>query len=263
METYQSGKLIIMGAGNLAWHLGPALRDAGYPILQVFSRTELSARALAERLDAAWTTDPGQLTADADILLFCLPDRVIPELLCRVELKKRPMMVHTAGSVPADVFKGICVEYGVLYPFMTFSKDRSMDFRSVPVCIEGNTPACTDILEKMAGRISNRISRMNSEERKILHLAGVFACNFSNHMYHLSQELLTSHGMDFNIVKPLITETASKVILMDPEEAQTGPASRKDSEVVSSHIELLNDHPELQKLYTFVSDSITNHFRSS
>lgn len=262
METAQSGKLILMGAGNLAWHLGPALRDAGYSILQVFSRSEDSARSLAERLDSRWTTDPGQLEPDADIQVFCVSDRVIPDLLCRIELKKRPMMVHTAGSVPADIFKGISAEYGVLYPLMTFSKERPVDFRGIPVCIEGNSPNSTAILERMAGRISNRMYRMDSQNRKILHLAGIIACNFSNHMYHLSQDILLSKGMDFNLLKPLIMETASKVIEMDPAAAQTGPASRNDSEVVRSHIELLNDNPELQKLYTFVSDSITNHFRS-
>lgn len=262
METDQSGKLILMGAGNLAWHLGPALRDAGYTIVQVFSRSTDPARSLAERLNSEWTTDPGQLAVDADIQLFCVSDRVIPDLLCRIELKKRPMMVHTAGSVPADIFSGISAEYGVLYPLMTFSRDRSLDFRGVPVCIEGNTPGSTAILEKMAGRISNRVYRMDSEERRMLHLAGIFACNFSNHMYHLAQDLMLSQGMDFNLLKPLITETASKVIEMDPAAAQTGPASRDDSEVVRSHVELLNDHPELQKLYTFVSDSIANHFRS-
>ncbi len=261
MDAGSSDKLILMGAGNLAWHLGPALQDAGYTLLQVFSHTAGSARALGRRLGVDWTTDAGRLHEEAGLLLFCVSDRVIPELLLRIELKK-VMMVHTAGSVPADVFKGIAREYGVLYPLMTFSKDRSLDFSTVPVCIEGSTVNSTSILEKMAGSISGRVYRMDSQQRKILHLSGVFACNFSNHMYHLADEYLAGEGLDFEMLKPLIRETAAKVMEMDPASAQTGPASRNNSAIVRLHIDLLKDHPELQKIYTFVSDSITNHFRA-
>lgn len=260
MDRENSDKLVLIGAGNLAWHLGPVLQDS-YTILQVFSRTEASARALGQRLGVDWTSDPGHLNADAGILLFCVSDRAISDLLCRIELKK-VMMIHTSGSVPADVFKGIAKDYGVLYPLMTFSKDRAVNFRNIPVCIEGSTADSIAILEKMAGSISERIERMNSEQRKILHLSGIFACNFSNHMYQLGQDFLSTGGMDFDLLKPLITETAAKVMEMDPASAQTGPASRNDAAIVRGHIDMLKGHPELQKIYTFVSDSITNHFRN-
>ncbi len=261
MGTVNSVKIILIGAGNLAWHLGPALQNAGYNFLQVFSRTEVSARSLAQRMGVDWTTDPGQLDPEAELLLFCMPDRAIREFPCRIDLKTSPMMVHTAGSVPMEVFSGIASRYGVLYPLMSFSKDRSLDFSAVPVCIEGNTPESLDLLEKMAGSISRRVFRMGSEDRKLLHLAGIIASNFSNHMYHLSQDLLQAGGMDFDLLKPLIMETASKVMTMDPAAAQTGPASRNDTGVIRDHFDLLKDRPELQKIYTFVSDSITNHFK--
>lgn len=261
MGTANPEKMILLGAGNLAWHLGPALKDAGYAILQVFSRTEDSARSLAGRLGVDWTTDPGGLDPEAGTLMFCVSDRAITELLCKIELRKI-LMIHTAGSVPADVFKDIAGEYGVIYPFMTFTRGRSLDFSSVPICIEGSTADSTAILEEMAGRISGRVYHMDSVRRKMLHLAGIIASNFSNHMYRLSRDLLLSEGMDFNLLKPLILESASKVMEMDPAAAQTGPASRNDSSVVHEHIELLKDHPELQKIYTFVSDSITNHYKA-
>ena len=145
---------------------------------------------------------------------------------------------------------------------MTFSKDRAVNFHNIPVCIEGSTADSIAILEKMAGSISERIERMNSQQRKILHLSGIFACNFSNHMYHLSSDFLGSRGIDFELLNPLIMETASKALEMDPAAAQTGPASRNDTDCIRDHIDLLKDNPELQKLYTFVSDSITNHFKA-
>jgi len=261
MEEDRKNRIILIGAGNLAWHLGPALKEAGYSIIQVLSRTACSARSLADHLGSGWTTNPGQLDPVADILLYCVSDRAIPELFCRIELSK-PVMIHTAGSVPADVFKGVCSDYGVIYPVMTFSKDRKLDLSNVPICIEASSEGSLTVIEQMAGRLSNCVQQMDSDERKVLHIAAIIASNFSNYMYHLSGNVLSTRGLDFQLLKPLILETASKIFEMDPLAAQTGPASRNDSEVIKDHIELLKDRPELQKIYTFVSDSITNHFKS-
>jgi len=217
---------------------------------------------LAERLGVDWTTDAERMDSQAEILLFCIADSAISEVFCRIETKKKPMMVHTAGSLPMDIFQGIAREYGVLYPLMTFSKDRPLDFHSVPVCIEGNTADSYTTLETMARGISGRVYRIDSKERMLLHLAGIIASNFSNHMYHLSSDFLASRGIDFELLKPLIMETASKALEMDPAAAQTGPASINDADIIRDHIDLLKENPELQKLYTFVSGSITNHFKT-
>jgi predicted short-subunit dehydrogenase-like oxidoreductase (DUF2520 family) len=259
MDTYTTKKIVLLGAGNLAWHLGPALVRAGYEVIQVYSRSEGSAGDLAGHLKVDWTTDAGKLDPEAEILLYCVSDRVIPGLSRSIELPER-IMIHTAGSVPADVFKHAGRDYGVLYPMMTFTRGRPLDFRNVPVCIEASTDKSLAVIERMAGRLSNRVYRLDSEQRKTLHIAGIIASNFSNHMYRLSHDFLRARGMDFGLLRPLIMETASKVMEMDPGEAQTGPASRNDSQVIGQHIELLKGHPELQKLYTFVSDSIANHF---
>jgi len=255
-------KIILIGAGNLAWHIGPALQDAGYTILQVYNRSVEPAKMLAESLGVKWTMDAESMDPQAEILLFCITESAIPEIFCRIESKKKPMMVHTSGSVPMDVFQGIAREYGVLYPLMTFTKGRSLNFHSVPVCIEGNTSGSNAILEKMARGISNRVYKIDSKQRMVLHLAGIVASNFSNHMFHLSSDFLEDKGIDFELLKPLIKETASKALEMDPAAAQTGPASRNDADIIRDHIDLLKDNPELQKLYTFVSDSITNHFKA-
>jgi len=256
-------RIILIGAGKLAWHLGPALSNGGYPIVQVYSRSEGSARALGDKMDVAWTTDAGALDRDVDMLLFCIPDRAIKEFPCFIELKKKVMMVHTAGSVPADVFSGIARSYGVLYPLMTFTKERILDPGNIPFCIEGSDPETLNTLENMAGSISKQVYKFSSEERKRLHLAGIIANNFSNHMYHLSEAILLKWGMDFNLLKPLIQETAAKVMEINPAMAQTGPASRNDEQVLKEHADLLKDQPEFQKLYTFVSGSITNHLKAT
>jgi predicted short-subunit dehydrogenase-like oxidoreductase (DUF2520 family) len=262
METEHTDKLVLLGAGNLAWHLGPALQDAGFTILQVCSRTENSARLLGERLGVEWITDPAGIDEEAGILVFCISDNAIPDLMCRIELRTRPVLIHTAGSVSLDVFNGIAREYGVLYPLMTFTKDRTLDLQKVPFCIEGNSEYSLALVERMARGISEKIYQINSEERKILHLGGIIASNFSNHMYHLAADFLSARGMDFEILKPLIMETTSKIMEMEPATAQTGPASRNDTDVIQDHADLLKDLPELQKIYTFVTDSITNHFKS-
>ena len=263
METHNFPKIVLIGAGKLAWHLGPALAGGGYPIIQIYSRTEDSARALAEKMEVEWTMDAGELNPEADMLLFCIPDRAIKEFPCFIELKKKVMMVHTAGSVPLDVFSGIAGRYGVLYPLMTFTKERSMDPVSIPFCIEGSDQESLNIVEGMARSISNQVYRVDTVERKRLHLAGIFANNFSNHMYHLAEEILQESTTDFDMLKPLILETAAKVMEINPGTAQTGPASRNDEQVMNEHADLLKDHPELQKLYTFVSGSITNHFKAT
>jgi len=260
MEIKSPNKIVLLGAGNLAWHLGPALQKAGYTLLQVISRSPESAKLLGMHMGVSWTSDAGQAHKDAEILIFCVSDQAIPELFCNVELKK-VMMIHTAGSVPAEIFKGVTKEYGVLYPMMTFTKHREMDFRKVPVCVEGSTSRSTTILEKMAAGISDHVMELDSVKRKILHLSGIIASNFSNHMYQMAHDVLQANDLDFNLLKPLILETAGKIMEMDPEKAQTGPASRNDANIIQEHIEMLKNHPELQKIYTFVSDNITNHFR--
>ena len=263
MDNSMLPEIILIGAGKLAWHLGPALARGGYPIKQIYSRSEGSARTLADKMGVGWTTDAGELDPGADILLFCIPDRAIKDFPCFIELKKKIMMVHTAGSVPADVFSGIAGRYGVLYPLMTFTKERYMDMANIPLCIEGSDPEALDIIEKMAGSMSEKIYKMDSGERKRLHLAATIASNFSNHMYYLAEMVLRDSGADFDLLKPLIWETAAKVMEIDPALAQTGPASRNDHLVLREHQDMLKDHPELQKLYTFVSGSITKHFKTS
>ncbi len=254
-------KILLAGAGNMAWHLGPALQQAGYQVVQVYNRTLESAEKLGTMMGIPYTNSIAELSQDADMVLLSVSDEAIAPILENIQ-GQYTYMVHSSGSIPAAVFEGKAEHYGVFYPLMTFTVYRPLDFSSIPMYLESSSPGIQKVIEGMATSLSDRVYHIPFEKRKKLHLAAVIATNFSNHMYHLAGEYLAGEGLDFEMLKPVIRETAAKVMEMDPASAQTGPASRNDSAVVRVHIDLLKDHPELQKIYTFVSDSITNHFRA-
>ena len=224
-------KIVLIGAGNVATHLGIALQKAGCLILQVYSRTEESASALAARLSVDYTIVKG---------------------------REQALFVHTAGSMSMDLWKGLVKRYGVLYPMQTFSKQREVDFNTVPFFIEASAPAEVELLRMVAVRLSPKVYEVTSGQRRYLHLAAVFACNFANHMYALSSHILEKQGIPFEVMLPLIDETAGKVHELSPTQAQTGPAVRYDENVISKHLEMLADEESLQELYEKISKSIHN-----
>lgn len=270
-------KIVLIGAGNLATHLGKALHAAGHDMLQVFSRTMQSAETLASLLDAEPLTDIAQVRDDADVYIFSVKDSALVQLvaqLCRHEadglgedgavnaLRKAKkgelerVFLHTAGSMPMSVFKGMAQHYGVLYPMQTFSKQREVDFSIIPCFVEANDEFAQKQIEGLAREISGRVYQLSSEDRKYLHLSAVFACNFANHCYAISQELLEEHGIPFDVMLPLINETAAKVHEMKPKDAQTGPAVRYDENVIGKQSKLLENHPHFKKVYDSMSKSI-------
>ena len=270
-------KIVLIGAGNLATHLGKALHAAGHDMLQVFSRTMQSAETLASLLDAEPLTDIAQVRDDADVYIFSVKDSALLQLvaqLCRHEadglvedgavnaLRKAKkgeherVFLHTAGSMPLSVFKGMAQHYGVLYPMQTFSKQREVDFSIIPCFVEANDEFAQKQIEGLAREISGRVYQLSSEDRKYLHLSAVFACNFANHCYAISQELLEEHGIPFDVMLPLINETAAKVHEMKPKDAQTGPAVRYDENVIGKQSKLLENHPHFKKVYDSMSKSI-------
>ena len=242
-------KIVLIGAGNLATHLGKALHAAGHDMVQVFSRTMQSAETLASLLDAEPLTDMAQVCDDADVYIFSVKDSALEQLVSRLCGGEKKVFLHTAGSMPMSVFQGKALHYGVLYPMQTFSKQRKVDFSIIPCFIEANDEFALKQIEGLAGQISHRVYQLSSEDRKYLHLSAVFACNFANHCYAASQELLQQHGIPFDVMLPLIDETAAKVHGMTPKEAQTGPAVRYDENVIGKQIQLLENQPYFQKIY--------------
>jgi predicted short-subunit dehydrogenase-like oxidoreductase (DUF2520 family) len=253
--------IVLVGAGNVATHLGIALKEQGYRIIQVFSRTIKSAQELAGKLDSVCITKLDALDYSADFYLFCVKDDVLPDLLKQTVFTNQ-VLVHTAGSLPLNIFKDFGSHYGVIYPVQTFIKERNLDLTNVPFCIEASTPYAEKILMDLASGLSQKVEIIDSEKRKIIHLAAIFACNFTNHMYFLADQLMRGNNLDFDLLKPLIRETAAKIMELDPGTAQTGPAKRGDIQILEEHLQLLKDLPGMQKIYTFVSDSITESFKN-
>lgn len=253
--------IVFIGAGNLATHLALALIKAEYTILQVYSRTQVSADSLAKRVGAESCCNYADIRREADLYIFALSDKALPIALESLKLKNK-LLVHTAGSLPLSVFENYSSTYGVFYPLQTFSKAREIDFSKIPICIEANNLDLESQLIEIGKKVSNSVQLLSSKQRKQLHMAAVFTCNFTNHMYHIGQELLADEGVGFDLLKPLILETAEKVQELSAKEAQTGPAVRFDEDVIKAHEESLNMHPDFQKLYRFVSESIYHLHKS-
>ncbi len=254
-------KIILIGAGNLATRLAVELYRHGIAPTCLYSRTEQSAQRLSERIGhVSYTTQLEALPTDGDLYIFAVKDSVLLELLTQMP-RCNGLWVHTAGSMDMDVFSPYTDRYGVFYPMQTFSKEREVDFNNIPLFVEANSESDTLLLQQLAGQLSQRVYRANSEQRKHLHLAAVFACNFSNHLYTLCDRILSEQGIPFEVMLPLIEETASKVKSMPPAQAQTGPAIRYDLNVIERHKAMLNDET-MRAIYDLMSQSIHQSAKS-
>jgi predicted short-subunit dehydrogenase-like oxidoreductase (DUF2520 family) len=253
--------IVLIGAGNLATNLAVALHDKGYRILQVFSRTEESAKMLAQKVNAQFTHRLEDVITDADLYVVALKDDVIPEVLDQLQLENS-FVVHTAGSVPMELLSEYTNQFGVFYPLQTFSKKRLVDFSAIPICLEANSRENLDKLEAVARELSGEIHFLNSEQRLYLHVSAVFACNFTNFMFASAESVLNKNDIPFRILLPLIRETFDKAAKSSPSEVQTGPAVRKDKKTIDKHLKLLSDSDLLQNLYRFVSDAIITYYRN-
>ena len=250
-------KIIFIGAGNLATHLATELFNAGNDIVQVYSRTEKSARLLAVQAGAEPITDLKDMTHDADACIVAVKDSAMEMLLPKVCEEHRDMVfMHTAGSMPMSVFEGLADHYGVLYPMQSFSKKRALDFHEIPCFLEWNDSRAEEVIKQLAGCVSDAIYEADSDERKHLHLAAVFASNFVNHCYEMTSQILQKYDLPFDVMLPLVDETASKVHQMKPCDAQTGPAVRYDENVMNMHEKMLEDEPLMKTIYETMSESI-------
>ncbi len=248
-------KIVIIGAGNLGTNLAIALHNSGLQIVQVYSRTIESARMLAKKTNALYTNSINEIYPYADLYVLALPDDVVTEFLKTKKINNY-FLVHTSGSIPMSVFNKTSQTYGVFYPLQTFSKNKILNFSEIPVCIEGSDKKTTSLLLKLAKKISKNVIVLDSEKRKQAHLAAVFACNFTNHMYVIANDILSEKNISFDLLKPLIQETSEKIKKMKPLDAQTGPALRKDKKILTAHLKMLSKDKNYNKIYSFVSKSI-------
>ena len=254
-----SKKTVIIGSGNVAWHLAHFLPYCGCSVMQIFSRTLLSAQTLAMEIGAEYTNDFTEIALDADIYIYAVSDDALSAVIQNVSVKNG-LHIHTCGSVEMNVFAGAKENFGVLYPFQTFSKQKQVDLKNVPFFIEANSTENLIILENFAKKISEKVYKISSEQRKIVHLTGVFACNFTNYLWNISYKLLKDNDLPFEILMPLIEESVDKLHYLSPQQAQTGPAVRGDKNVIANHLQLLENHKNIQQIYKILTKEIEHTF---
>ncbi len=248
--------ITLIGAGNVATHLALALKEAGYSVRCVFSRTMQAAEILAERVGAKPVCSLKDLLP-ADVCIYSVRDDVLPQVAGAVcALQPEALHVHTSGSMPLQVFPSEVRKPAVLYPLQTFSKSVVVDFSKVPCYVEGNTPEVEAEVTQLALKLSPCVRTLGSAGRRRLHLSAVFACNFVNRCYALAETVAAEAGVPFEELLPLIDETAAKVHRIPPHEAQTGPAVRGDRRVIGAHLSLLEDNEQWRTVYEVLSRNI-------
>ena len=251
-----------IGSGNLAWHLAPALDNTNYSIKEVYSSNHKHAEALVQRLYHARVASTLDFSASPSrIFIVAVADDAIPEVVQEIVLPDDAILLHTSGSQPLEVLRDAATSrIGVFYPLQTFTKNRKVDFAEIPVFIESDDRDTERLVLEMAKAISKKVSGISSEERKALHVAAVFASNFTNHMLTLSGDLMRVHKLDFDVLKPLIAETMNKALMLGPDAAQTGPAKRGDLEILDRHLEFLKNDEAVAEIYRVISQHILDRY---
>lgn len=237
--------IVILGAGNVATHMFQAFQASGNcSVVQVYNHRPESLKAF-EKLTAT-TTELSELI-EADMYLLCLKDDVIESIAEQIQTKSG-IIAHTSGSQSILRFSNSAV----FYPLQTFSKGSKLNYSEIPFCLEANSEENLQILKTIASCISPEVFEISSAQRQTLHLAAVFVCNFTNHLYAIGESICKEDDMPFDILKALIQETSAKVQINPPSEVQTGPAIRKDESTIKRHLSQLKDqnHKEIYQLLT-------------
>ncbi|KAA3436111.1 Rossmann-like and DUF2520 domain-containing protein [Rufibacter hautae] len=252
-------KVAIIGAGNVATHLVKGLREAGIDIPLVYSRTPASAQILAGQVPGAQATDTTdfRILPTAQVYLLAIPDGALPKLVENAVFPAGAVVAHTSGAQPMELLASLAVvETGVFYPVQTFSKEKELDWSRIPICVEGASPKAEEALLTLGKVLSEQVVLMNGRARKQLHVAAVFACNFTNHLWGVAQELLQKAELPVNLLEPLVLETVQKAFQFPPFTVQTGPARRGDTNTLQAHLQLLQTQPPYQHLYQVLTESI-------
>ena len=247
-------RVSIIGSGNVAQHLIVAFsKTTDIELVQVFARKDAAVAHLTSP-DKIYTNFNDIIAAD--LFIIAITDDAITEVSAAIPFSNQ-LVVHTSGSVSMEAIDNKNRQ-GVFYPLQTFSKSKEVDFKTIPICIETKNEKDFQILEKVAKSISNSVYKINSEQRKALHIAAVFVCNFVNHLYQIGNDICIENDLPFDILKPLIQETANKILTLSPYQAQTGPAKRKDSQTINAHLSFLSDDNQ-KEIYKMLTKSIIDN----
>lgn len=251
-------RIAILGAGNVAWHLAPALEDAGHEITEVYARDIEKAGQITARVYSAEPKDDLDFSdSKAQIFILAVKDAAIPEVADEVILPEGSILVHTSGTMPLNMLDYSSASFtGILYPLQSFTIGRKVELDEVPFLLEAGDEETLQKLKKLAKSLSPLTYTVRSKDRKGVHVAAVFASNFTNHMIRIAEEIMRRQGLDFEMLKPLIIETISKSLQIGAKNAQTGPAIREDYETLEDHHRFLNFNESLAEIYKLISQDI-------
>lgn len=260
-------QVVLLGAGKLAGHLGPALAKKGIEVSAVYNRHAGRARVLAQRIGAETqaTDQIGQLPQNADLYLLAVADQAISEVAAQLAAQLGPdlPLVHTSGATEAAVLASFTRQYGVFYPLQSFSVGRDVDFQLIPLCIHAVADGLLERLWACAQKMSQRVYMLDDAQRAQLHVAGVFANNFVNHILGQSHQLLAKADIPKSILFNLIRETIEKLEQQDAASAQTGPAIRGDEDTIRRHLALLESTPAEKVVYQLITQQIKESTKST
>ena len=253
----RSVDVVIIGSGNVAEAFARAVSGAeGVFLRQIFARNSERGHMLARECNTKWSCEPEEL-AEADLYIIAISDRAVESVARSLRFRPGAMVVHTAGSVPLAALPSQGVRRGILYAFQSFTAGRSVQFEGLPLFVEAESEEDYLMLESFGRMLGCRVERADSERRRRIHLAGVFVNNFVNHLYGVARGVVGGVGLDFEVLKPLIRETAMKALDVDnPALVQTGPAVRGDRAVCERHLEMLQGDDVKQHIYKYITESI-------
>lgn len=257
-QDFNLQSVVLIGSGNVAWHLAKAMSKAGLTVVQVFSPHIDHARELAAGLGAEAINSYSEITADADFYLISVPDGKIAAVVAGMPVV-HGIVCHTAAITPIQVLEKFQY-YGIFYPFQTFSKNREVDLLSVPFCLEASSPDVLNTLQLLARKFSKSVYVMDLGQREKLHVAGVLVNNFTNHLFATAEDFLKENGMNAAMLLPLARETVAKILELSPDEAQTGPARRGDISTIEKHLDILKNKNDLKEIYQIFSQQILKKY---
>ncbi|MND34330.1 Pyrroline-5-carboxylate reductase [compost metagenome] len=257
-------KISLIGSGRVAFHLAQALLAQGHSIVQVYARDFDKTQKFAEKIQAKACQSLEQFQS-TELIILAVSDSAIAELVKQVhELFPETLMVHTSGSTDIEVIRHVHEKAGVFYPLQTFSFERDVDWSATPLFVEALADVDQKLLSDLANSLSNRVYQYTSKQRLTLHLAAVFACNFSNYCFDMAKQIVDAEQVDFSLLYPLMIETAKKATENDPMQMQTGPAMRSDQNILTMHQDLLAqaERDDLKEVYQLLSDGIVKRHHS-
>ncbi len=259
----QNLKIVLIGSGNVGYQLGCHFFEKGLQVIQVFSRKAEKAEHLAKAIECDWTTSLDAITTQADLYVFAVHDNSIAEVAEQLAefLPPDKIVVHTSGATPSTALQPFFQNFGVFYPLQTLSIDRKPNFVSVPICVDAALAETQKTLLAIGQKVSQQVQVVTDEERAVLHVAAVFVNNFANHLFQIGATIMEEEGISFDLLRPLILETALKIQDNAPANMQTGPARRGDESTIQRHERYLEKFPDYRKLYTVLTQSLIDHFK--